>query len=272
MGVLKNKWVIRLLELLEHRAYRDAHGLVALAPGIGAAIERHGIPSSRIALIPNACDLDLFHPVPAKQKDRIPGHRGSPFVAAFCGAHGKANGLEAVLDAARCLIDQGEREIELLFIGTGSEKEALIRRARDEGLDNCRFLDLQPKTQLAGWLPHVDVGLMILANVPAFYYGTSPNKFFDYIAAGLPVVVNYPGWLATLIVQHECGMVVPPGDPRAFAQALRELKENPTRVREMGIHSRTLAEQEFSRESLASRFVAFLEQTTTAVKGGKQKL
>ena len=64
---------------------------------------------------------------------------------------------------------------------------------------------------------------MILANVPAFYFGTSPNKFCDYIASGLPVVINYPGWLAQIIRENECGIYVPPEDPEKFADAL-ELK------------------------------------------------
>lgn len=103
------------------------------------------------------------------------------------------------------------------------------------------------------------MGLMILANVPAFYYGTSPNKFFDYIASGLPVLNNYPGWLAGMIDEYKCGLAVPPSDPQAFADALEYMADHREELVEMGKNARILAEQEFSRSLLADRFVEYLE-------------
>ena len=71
-----------------------------------------------------------------------------------------------------------------------------------EKLDNCRFYAPIPKKELNAIVASADVGLMVLANVPAFYYGTSPNKFFDYISSGLAVLNNYPGWLADVIEEN----------------------------------------------------------------------
>jgi glycosyltransferase involved in cell wall biosynthesis len=101
--------------------------------------------------------------------------------------------------------------------------------------------------------------MMILDNVPAFYYGTSPNKFFDYISSGLPILNNYPGWLDGLITENNCGIAVPPEDPNAFADALILLADNPALRKSMGENSRRLAESEFSRDLLADRLVSFLE-------------
>src|SRR5690606_7293086 len=103
------------------------------------------------------------------------------------------------------------------------------------------------------------VGLMILANVPAFYYGTSPNKFFDYVAAGLPVLVNYPGWVADMVQENRCGVAVPPDDPVAFADALERLAAERERREEMGRRGRDLASREFARGLLARRFIGVLE-------------
>jgi glycosyltransferase involved in cell wall biosynthesis len=100
---------------------------------------------------------------------------------------------------------------------------------------------------------------MVLRDVPAFYRGTSPNKFFDYLAAGIPVVNNYPGWLAGLIAENRCGIVVPPADPVAFADALQRLAADPDTCRAMGAAARALAEKEFARGLLADRFVETLE-------------
>ena len=101
---------------------------------------------------------------------------------------------------------------------------------------------------------------MTLDNIPAFYRGTSPNKFFDYIAAGIPVVNNYLGWLADMISDNGCGVVVKPDDPSALATALERLAANPQEASYMGIKSRTLAEKSFDRRRLAALFAESLEQ------------
>ena len=104
-----------------------------------------------------------------------------------------------------------------------------------------------------------DIGLQLLANVPAFYYGTSPNKFFDYIASGLPPLINYPGWLAEIVKEHNCGFAVPPDDPAAFADALEFAADHRSQLKEMGERSRRLATTQFDRAVLARQFVSWLE-------------
>jgi glycosyltransferase involved in cell wall biosynthesis len=101
---------------------------------------------------------------------------------------------------------------------------------------------------------------MILKNLPSFYYGTSPNKFFDYLASGLPVLNNYPGWLAGLIAENQCGRAVPPDDPGRFADAVLWLRDHPDEARAMGRRGRGLAERCFSRDELGRQFVDVLEQ------------
>ena len=181
-------------------------------------------------------------------------------MAAFTGAHGLANGLDAVLDVAAELQRHGRHDIQLVFIGDGRCKPALEHRVASEELRNCHFLPPIPKPQLAEVLRQsVHVGLMVLDDIPAFYRGTSPNKFFDYLACGLPVVNNYPGWLAELIGEHQLGIPVPPRDPEAFAQALIRLADQSALVASMGANARTLAESNFSRCRLANQWRQVLE-------------
>ena len=139
-------------------------------------------------------------------------------------------------------------------------KPALVERCSAEQLTNVVFHDPLPKTELNALMTDVDVGLMILANVPAFYFGTSPNKFFDYIAQGLPVLNNYPGWLAEMLDSAEIGIVVPPDSPVHFADALEYLADNPELRAEMGRRARKFAEENFSRETLSDRWVAEVEK------------
>ena len=128
------------------------------------------------------------------------------------------------------------------------------------------FLDSVDKAKLAGLMAGADIGLQVLRNVPAFYYGTSPNKFFDYISAGLPVLNNYPGWLASIIAKNNCGFSVPPDDPRAFANALIEAAEDRLALRLKGENSKLLAKKSFSRAQLADDWVRWV---TFSENGGR---
>ena len=125
------------------------------------------------------------------------------------------------------------------------------------------FCDPVGKRKLAGLMAATDVGLQLLANVPAFYFGTSPNKFFDYIAAERPVLVNYPGWIANEVVDAQCGFAVPPENAEAFADALEAAEGNRLELRNMGQRALDLAKAKFDRNVLAEKFAAFLEQAAT---------
>lgn len=252
MGVIRNPLVLGAMSLLEWASYRSAHRLIGLSPGIVEGIARRGVPRDRIALVPNGCDLRIFGQ--SSEPWRPAGVIESDLLAVFAGTHGMANGLEAVLNAAAELKRRERHDIKLMLIGQGKLKEALQQRAAREGLDNVIFHEPVGKARLAGLMARTDIGLQILANVPAFYYGTSPNKFFDYIAAGLPVLNNYPGWLADQIVENECGFAVPPEDPVAFADALEKAASDRVVLKAMGQRGRALAEREFDRAALAARW------------------
>tara|TARA_R100001369_G_scaffold62679_4_gene89661 strand:- start:3256 stop:4413 length:1158 start_codon:yes stop_codon:yes gene_type:complete len=254
MGVIKNPVVLWGMSVLEFMSYRSAHRCVALSPGIRDGILARGVPDDRVAAVPNGCDLNIF----AKAEDRAwrPTEVAkTDLMAVFSGTHGQANGLDAVLDAAAELKARGRKDIKLVLIGNGKLKPQLVERATRENLDNVVFHDPVPKQKIAGLLASADIGMQILADVPAFYDGTSPNKFFDYIATGLPVLNNYPGWLAKAIQSSGCGFTVPPEDPKAFADALVSAADNRDQLKEMGHAARTLAARDFDRDLLGERWV-----------------
>lgn len=261
MGVITNPVTLGLMSVLEWVSYRSADRLIGLSPGIVEGIAARGIEKSRIAMVPNGCDLDLFTD-PGKAW-RPEGLRDDQLLAIFTGTHGPANGLDAVLKAAAVLKERGREDIQIALVGQGRDKEPLQARARAEKLDNVLFLDPVPKMQLSGLMAGADIGLQVLRNVPAFYYGTSPNKFFDYISAGLSVLNNYPGWLAGLILEQDCGVVVPPDDPNAFADALIAADKNREALRRKGENARALAENAFSRADLSAKWVAWVTGANT---------
>lgn len=257
MEIIKNPMLLWLLGILEKRAYKGAEACIGLSPGITDGIAKH-IPADKVSLIPNGCDLDLYS-TGMQGPWRPDGIETSDFLAIFAGTHGPANGLDAVLDMAQVLMDKGRTDIKILLVGDGKSKDALVRRKIADNLYNVIFHAPVPKNELAGLLCAADAGLQVLADIPAFYFGTSPNKFFDYLAVGLPVLNNYPGWVADLITNNKCGIAVPSRDPFQFASALERMADGPSKKLEMGKAARGLGEREFSRTQLADKFVDLLE-------------
>ena len=259
MSVITNPLALWLMSVLEWVSYRSADRLIGLSPGIVDGIQARGIDRSRIAMIPNGCDMRFFSgTVDAWRPKEI---KADNLLAVFTGTHGQANGLDAVLDAAKVLKHRGRGDIQIVFVGQGGEKSRLEERARDEMLENVFFLDPIPKTRLVGLLAGADIGLQVLKNVPAFYYGTSPNKFFDYVAAGLPVANNYPGWLADLIAEHEIGFAFPPDDSQAFADALEHAANDRRALAKKGENATGMANT-FSRDILSAEWVSWVVNAT----------
>lgn len=252
MGVIKNPIILWLMSLLEWVSYHSADRLIGLSPGIVDGIISRGINREKVAMIPNGCDLDIFAIEPDGWRPK--GVEKTDLMAIFTGTHGLANGLDAVIEAASELQNRKQQEIKLVLVGNGMKKAALQKRAQELKLSNVIFHDPVDKKRLAGLMSEADIGLQILANVPAFYYGTSPNKFFDYIAAGLPVLNNYPGWLADLIKQENAGYAVDPESPTQFADALEKAALNREKLKQMGKNAQLLAKREFDRAKLSQKF------------------
>lgn len=252
MGVIKNPIVLSLMSALEWVSYRSADRLIGLSPGIVRGITKRGVASEKVALIPNGCDLNIFAAEHAAWRPEQVAE--SDLMAIFTGTHGLANGLDAVIAAAAELKKRQRNDIKLVLVGDGMQKKGLQLLAQELGLDNIIFHGPVNKEKLAGLMASADLGLQILANVPAFYYGTSPNKFFDYIAAGLPVLNNYPGWLAEMIEEKQCGFAVPPESPECFADALERAADNREELKNMGVRAQDLARDEFDRVKLSQKF------------------
>ena len=255
---MTNPFWIGCMSVLEWLSYHLADGCIGLSPGICEGIKKRSQKNKPIAMVPNGCDLEIFKPS-LREPLKLEGIEPTDKVAIFTGAHGIANGLDAVLDMAKIVNDRGRKEIKIAFIGKGKMKQHLQERVKAENIDNCLFYDPIPKLQLAKTVASATVGLMVLKNVPAFYYGTSPNKFFDYIASGLPIINNYPGWLAGMIKDNNCGVVVEPDNPQAFADALIDMLDNAP-LTEYSKNARALAEKEFDRSLLGEKFVRFFEE------------
>ena len=270
MGLIKNKIIIIILKLLEDISYRSSDSIITLAPGIFKEIEKKKINKEKIHLIPNIADLDLFKPEknlekkPELLKKYDSSIKSSTLITAFTGAHGLANGLENLLKVAEELKKMNRDDIKILFIGEGATKNKLMQKANLYELNNCIFIESMPKRELAKILKEsVHLGLMILKNIPDFYNGTSPNKFFDYLACGLPIINNYPGWLSQMIKEKKLGFAIPPDDNKQFAMKLIEIADNKKILLEISNNCISHAKK-FNKNSLENKFYSVINKTYIA--------
>ncbi|MCA3280238.1 MAG: glycosyltransferase family 4 protein [Roseomonas sp.] len=254
MGVLPAP-IAPFMEGLANLACRRAAAVVALSEGMAETARARGADPARVQVIGNGCDLDLFGPhiAPWRPPEAAPWE----VLALYAGAHGRANGLGVVVEAARLLTAQGEARLRILLVGEGAEKTALMRAAA--GLSNLTFLPPMPKRDVTGLFAGSQIALHILADCPAFAAWTAPNKLMDGLAAGRPVISNLPGDAARLLIQGGAGMAVAPGDAAGLAAALIGLVEDPARRAAMGAAARSLAVRLHDRRLLAARFVALVE-------------
>lgn len=246
--------VHRLLSRIERLLYRNADAVVVLAAGS----KNHVVaiaPDTPVYFIPNGSDPATWT-VDVDRADLRSQHDLHGLVCVYAGAHGGANGLDAVLDAAADLPD-----VTFVLVGDGLDKPRLVDAAGRRSLENVRFLDARPKPELAELFAAADVGLHVLADVPVFRYGVSPNKIFDYMAAGLPIVTNCPGEVTDLVEMAGAGVATAPDDVASGVAAMAEL--GPAGRVELGDRGRSFVAEHRSRVVLAEDLAAVLDDVTT---------
>ncbi len=252
MGALRNPLLRRLARGLEELVYRRSTRVIALSPGIRDGVLATGVPAAKLALVPNAADLELFSPavdgVPARARLGIePGC----FVVSYFGTMGEANDLTQVLAAAALLPD-------VTFVLQGDGK----RRAQLEAGAPANVLFPGPapdKSEVAQLAAASGCCLTIFKDVPILATN-SPNKLFDTFAAGRPAIVNMDGWMRELVERDEAGLYARAGDPEDLARQIARLRDDPELARRYGENARRLAEREFDRELLAARALGVLEE------------
>lgn len=248
---------------LERLAYRAADRIIATTPGCKRRMVAMGVPAESIGVVVLGSDPDIFTPGIGDGSFRRKHGLEDRFIALFPGAHGIANGLDKVVDAARVLQERDSR-VTIVFVGRGQLKPALQEQAKRLGLRNVLFLDPVPKTELAAIVDEADVGLGVLKDC-SLLDSILSNKMFDFIAAGKPVVANLPGDMREILEGERCGRYAPDMSPEGFADTLMELAALPKEELEaMGARGRALAEGRYARANLVQDFEAVL---LSAVRG-----
>lgn len=258
IGVLRNRAVIAALRWLERRAYLGARHVVALSPGMADEIRRSIGDRRPCTVISNCADTQFFQHA---DRDGVRRHHGweDACVILHAGAMGMVNGLDAVLRAAAALRD--EPAARFVLVGEGRERARLENDARSRNLSNVIFLDKQPKREMPGLFAAADVCLMVVAPHPVLEHN-SANKFFDALAAGKPVVLNYGGWQREALEATGAGVGTAMNDDAAFAAHLRTLVRDRDRRAVMGGHARRLARERYDRDAAADQLERVLTEAS----------
>jgi lipopolysaccharide/colanic/teichoic acid biosynthesis glycosyltransferase len=252
-GVLRNPALIKMSRLLESFLYRSADRLIINSPGFKDHLIERGASPDKITLVANGTDTGLFENADGALVRTELGI-GDRFAVLYAGAHGLANNLDMMLEAADIL--RADERIVFVLIGDGRMKAYLERRAADMELPNVIFADSRPKDGIPDVLAASDVCVAVLKPIPMFDT-TYPNKVFDYMAASKPTLLAIDGQIRQVIEAAGGGTYVDPVDPSALAAAVSEYASDPQRVVDEGRAARHYVVANFDR-----RKQALLAETT----------
>ncbi|MGB8930867.1 MAG: glycosyltransferase family 4 protein [Anaeromyxobacteraceae bacterium] len=260
-GVLrKGSLLARLLYAMERFACRRADVVNVLTPAFREDLVKRRLASEgKIAFVPNGADLEHFRPSPPDPAVREELGWGNRFVVMYAGAHGRANAIGQLVDAAALLRDR--KDILIASVGDGPERKQHEDRAKAMGLGNIRFAGPQPKERMPAFVNACDAGAAVLQNNPTFRT-VYPNKVFDYMACEKPTLLAIDGVARKLVCDDaRAGVFAEPENAGALADAIRRLADDPAGRAEMGRRGREWVEANAGRDALAEKYLAVMTES-----------
>ena len=257
MGVLKNPLLIWLARRLENFLYRHADHILVNSPAYVGFLRSRGVSERSITLIPNGVDTTMFSPHERGAAIREQLGLNGKFVLTYAGALGPANDIPTLVRAAERLKD--DDAFRLLLVGDGKDRARVQAMIAEKGLNNVVVAGARPKAEMKQVLGASDACTATLLNIPMFSM-TYPNKVFDYMAAGRPIVLAIDGVIRQVVEDAGAGIFATPGDDAAIAGAVRRLMADPRAAAEMGGRGRTYVAERFNREQHAVQFLDLLRK------------
>lgn len=260
VGALKNPLAKATAKGLEWIAYHSAAHIVALSPGMAEGVSQRGISADRISVIPNSCDLDVFD-VPSERGKQIRAKlklKPSQPLIVYAGTFGLINGVDYLVEVAGAM-QTFAPTAHFLLVGDGAKKGEVIAKAEQAGVlgRNLTIWNPLPKTELVDVLAAATVATSLFLPLKPMW-NNSANKFFDALAAGKPVAINYGGWQADILNETGAGIVLPPDDPIEGARQLAAFVQDSARLQAAGEAARHLARTRFDRDMMARQLETIL--------------
>jgi len=260
VGAIKNKRILRMLERLEIKMYKAADHIVTVGEGYKKKLLDKNVPEEKITVIPNGIDPEIFQPAqPNKQIIQKYNLEGK-LVCSYIGTIGMAAGLDAVIETAKELKKQNDKNIVFMLVGDGAEKEALQRKAAKENLNNIIFTGRVDKKQIPAYLSVTNACLIHLRKTELFKT-VLPSKIFEACATAKPIILGVEGFAADFIKKANAGICIEPGNPKQLLDAVKKLSQNPDLCRSLGKNGLEFVIKNHDRKNLASEFLDLLECT-----------
>ncbi|MEO7834396.1 MAG: glycosyltransferase family 4 protein, partial [Ginsengibacter sp.] len=241
--------------------YKKARLINVLTPAFYKTLkEVKKVPEEKLIMIPNASDFSLseelllnFDREAFRKKMDLDGR----FVITYIGAHGVANHLQQVIEAAKRLEDTN---VLFLLIGQGMEKEKLKKLALEMNVKNVKFLDPVPKNDVFKYILASEMGASVLKKVDAFKTVYS-NKSFDYMSCKTPILMAIDGVSRKLVEDAACGMYVEPENIDDYDKQIRMYLSDLPRVKIEGENGYEYARKNFDRSVLAKKYLDAIKQS-----------
>ena len=264
-GVVRNGLIIRMSYWLEKRIYRKATLINVLTPAFKEIlIRKKGLTKEKLVLIPNASDFESADNAMRSEltidiRKKLRGE--ARILLIYIGAHGIANKLDQLIDAALILIKD---KVEFVLIGDGMEKHRLIAYAKERGASNVRFFDPVPKSEVYSYILMADIGISVLKKTDTFKTVYS-NKTFDYMACKKPVIMAIDGVSRELVEKAKCGLYAEPENPVDIAEKIRVYLNNNELIKEHGKNGYSYAKINFDRTVLSKKYIQRIERVKRGV-------
>ena len=259
IGAIKNPLAIKVLRWLERKIYKNAEHVVALSPGMMEGVVSTGISESKVSMIPNMSKPDKFRPhEPNLNIARQFGIDTGKFNMVHFGSMGRANGLGYIIEAAKVLADKGNADVNFVFMGSGATEPKLKAKAEEYGLTNVQFLGNHKMEVVSEVVNLCDASITTFLNLPILQTN-SPNKLFDSLSAGLPIIVNSAGWTKDLVENESCGFYADPDSPQDFVAKLLFYKDKPDTLKAWGENARRLSVEVFDKSILSAKVADVIE-------------
>jgi glycosyltransferase involved in cell wall biosynthesis len=271
VGALEHGRIVRALGRLEHALYDGADHIVAVDDGHRMSMIRKGIGPSKISVVADGLDVELFEPREPDRGLRMRlGFSPETFVITFTGTIGTASGLEVALGAARRLKAKGRDDIAFLLVGDGAVRSDLQEQARAEGLTNVVFAGLVPRTELPAYLASSDACLVHFRKDDPF--GTIlPSELLEDAAMERPILLGFGGDARAMLAEADCGVAFEPSGDEELAAAAERLAAAPAvERRRLGENGRRYVLERFDRRRLAHDYLEILERVRSRHRLGRR--
>ncbi|WP_100639358.1 glycosyltransferase family 4 protein [Marinobacter salexigens] len=261
VGALKNPLLRFVAHKLEHWAYHNSQAVIALSPGMKEGVVRTGFPADRVAVIPNSSDNTEFQ-FDAEAASRFRAARewlGDKPLLVYTGTFGPTNGVGYMVPIAQELLASNS-DIRILLVGDGAEKAKIKKQAKQAGVfgENFFIEEKLPKREIPALLSAATMASALFIDLPEMR-PNSANKFFDALASGTPIMLNYGGWMHDLVIANGCGLSMWQQSPENVAAELDVKMHDSDWLEEAGRAARQLAEKSFDRDKLADQLMNVLQ-------------